>query len=108
VLDAEDVVQENATRSLAWTRSLRGAGVAALLLYRIATNRSLNAIGERARPNHGEHRETVKNLSPSSPAGSSPTGQRTSGSRSRTRTRSTLRAALVLRDVLGFHTDEAA
>src|SRR5207247_2040963 len=83
----------NAAGRLAWTRRFRGAGVAALLAL---PNRDQpepqRDSRTRAPPNHGEHLETVKNpprrraqLARALP------GQRTSGSRSRTRC--TLRAA---------------
>jgi RNA polymerase sigma-70 factor (ECF subfamily) len=127
--DAEDLVQE--TLLAAW-RGLGGFEERASLrswLYRIATNRSLNAIRERTR------RPTTENAMNPSRTGRAPEPSwlepypdsalpdPAPGPEARYEQREAIqlsfivalqqlpakqRAALVLRDVLGFHTDEAA
>jgi RNA polymerase sigma-70 factor (ECF subfamily) len=129
VQDAEDLVQE--TLLAAW-RGLDGFEERASLrswLYRIATNRSLNAIRERGR------RPTTENTMTSSarrravepswlePYPDNALPDPAPGPEARYEQREAIqlsfivalqqlparqRAALVLRDVLGFHTDEAA
>src|SRR6476661_209883 len=129
VQDAEDLVQE--TLLAAW-RGLDGFQERASLrswLYRIATTRSLNAIRERGR------RPTTENtMTPSKtrraagtswlePYPDSALPDPAPGPEARYEQREAIqlsfivalqqlparqRAALVLRDVLGFHTDEAA
>ncbi|HEV2592213.1 MAG TPA: RNA polymerase subunit sigma-70 [Gaiellaceae bacterium] len=127
VQDAEDVVQE--TLLAAW-HGLDGFQQQASLrswLYRIATNRSLNAIRTR-----GRRPATEKNMTPSrravepswlEPYADSALPDPAPGPEARYEQREAIqlsfivalqqlpvkqRAALVLRDVLGFHTDEAA
>jgi RNA polymerase sigma-70 factor (TIGR02960 family) len=127
--DAEDVLQE--TLLAAW-RGLHGFEERASLrswLYRIATNRSLNAIRDR-----GRRPTTEKTMRPSRVRGTfepswlepypdSALPDPAPGPEARYEQREAIqlsfivalqqlpakqRAALVLRDVLGFHTDEAA
>ena len=127
--DAEDLVQE--TLLAAW-RGLDGfeeRGSLRSWLYRIATNRSLNAIRERERrparentmkPSRTRHAAEPSWLEPY-PDGALP--DPAPGPEARYEQRETIqlsfivalqqlparqRAVLVLRDVLGFHTDEAA
>jgi RNA polymerase sigma-70 factor (ECF subfamily) len=129
VQDAEDLVQE--TLLSAW-RGLDGFEERASLrswLYRIATNRSLNAIRER-----GRRPATENTMNPSrirravepswlEPYADSALPDPAPGPEARYEQREAIqlsfivalqqlpakqRAALVLRDVLGFHTDEAA
>jgi RNA polymerase sigma-70 factor (ECF subfamily) len=129
VQDAEDLVQE--TLLAAW-RGLDGFEERASLrswLYRIATNRSLNAIRER-----GRRPATENTMNPSrvhrapepswlEPYADTALPDPAPGPEARYEQRETIqlsfivalqnlpakqRAALVLRDVLGFHTDEAA
>jgi RNA polymerase sigma-70 factor (ECF subfamily) len=127
--DAEDLVQE--TLLAAWRGLDRFEERASLRswLYRIATNRSLNAIRDRSRR---PARENTMNLSkvhrapePSwlEPYADSALPDPAPGPEARYEQREAIqlsfivalqnlpakqRAALVLRDVLGFHTDEAA
>ena len=129
VHDAEDLVQE--TLLAAW-RGLDGFEERASLrswLYRIATNRSLNAIRERRRRPATENTmnpsETRRVVEPSwlQPYPDSALPDPTPGPEARYEQREAIqlsfivalqqlpakqRAALVLRDVLGFHTDESA
>jgi len=127
--DAEDLVQE--TLLAAW-RGLDGFEERASLrswLYRIATNRSFNAIRDR-----GRRPATENTLNPSrihraaepswlEPYADAALPDPTPGPEARYEQREAIqlsfivalqnlpakqRAALVLRDVLGFHTDEAA
>jgi RNA polymerase sigma-70 factor (ECF subfamily) len=129
VQDAEDLVQE--TLLAAW-RGLDGFEERASLrawLYRIATNRSLNAIRERGRRPATEHTmrpsRTRHAVEPSwlEPYPDSALPDPAPGPEARYEQREAIqlsfivalqqlpakqRAALVLRDVLGFHTDEAA
>jgi RNA polymerase sigma-70 factor (ECF subfamily) len=129
VQEAEDLVQE--TLLAAW-RALDGFEERASLrswLYRIATNRSLNAIRQRRR-----RPATEKTMRPSSirrgtepswlePYPDSALPDPAPGPEARYEQREAIqlsfivalqqlpakqRAALLLRDVLGFHTDEAA
>jgi RNA polymerase sigma-70 factor (ECF subfamily) len=129
VQDAEDLVQE--TLLAAW-RGLDGFEERASLrswLYRIATNRSLNAIRER-----GRRPATENTMNPSrvhrapepswlEPYPDTALPDPAPGPEARYEQREAIqlsfivalqnlpakqRAALVLRDVLGFHTDEAA
>jgi RNA polymerase sigma-70 factor (ECF subfamily) len=119
VQDAEDLVQE--TLLAAW-RALESFEERASLrswLYRIATNRSLNAIRERGR------RPVRRATEPSwlEPYADSALPDPAPGPEARYEQREAIqlsfivalqqlpakqRAALVLRDVLGFHTDESA
>jgi RNA polymerase sigma-70 factor, ECF subfamily len=127
--DAEDLVQE--TLLAAW-RGLDGFEERASLrswLYRIATNRSLNAIRERGRRPATENimrpSKTRRAVEPSwlEPYADSALPDPAPGPEARYEQREAIqlsfivalqqlpakqRAALVLRDVLGFHTDEAA
>jgi RNA polymerase sigma-70 factor (ECF subfamily) len=127
--DAEDLVQE--TLLAAW-RGLDGFEERASLrswLYRIATNRSLNAIRDRGRRPATENAMTSSRASrpvePSwlEPYPDSALPDPAPGPAARYEQREAIqlsfivalqqlpakqRAALVLRDVLGFHTDEAA
>jgi len=129
VQDAEDLVQE--TLLAAW-RGLDGFEERASLrswLYRIATNRSLNAIRDRGRRPATEnamnpsriHRAAEPSWLEPYPDAALP--DPTPGPDARYEQREAIqlsfivalqqlpakqRAALVLRDVLGFHTDEAA
>src|ERR671933_2590593 len=127
--DAEDMVQE--TLFAAW-RGLDGFEERASLrswLYRIATNRSLNAIRERGRRPNTENTmrpsRTRRAVEPSwlEPYPDSALPDPAPGPEARYEQREAIqlsfivalqqltskqRAALVLRDVLGFHTDEAA
>jgi RNA polymerase sigma-70 factor (ECF subfamily) len=127
--DAEDLVQE--TLLAAW-RGLDGFEERASLrswLYRIATNRSLNAIRERGRRPTTENTmtpsRTRRTAEPSwlEPYADSALPDPAPGPEARYEQREAIqlsfivalqqlpakqRAALVLRDVLGFHTDEAA
>ena len=129
VQDAEDLVQE--TLLAAW-RGLDGFEERASLrswLYRIATNRSLNAIRERGRRPATENTmrpsRTRRAVEPSwlEPYADSALPDPAPGPEARYEQREAIqlsfivalqqlpakqRAALVLRDVLGFHTDEAA
>jgi RNA polymerase sigma-70 factor (ECF subfamily) len=129
VQDAEDLVQE--TLLAAW-RGLDGFEERASLrswLYRIATNRSLNAIRERGRrpatENTMKPSKTRRAVEPSwlEPYPDSALPDPAPGPEARYEQREAIqlsfivglqqlpakqRAALVLRDVLGFHTDEAA
>jgi RNA polymerase sigma-70 factor (ECF subfamily) len=129
VQDAEDLVQE--TLFAAW-RGLNGFEERASLrswLYRIATNRSLNAIRERGRRPATENTmrpsRTRRAVEPSwlEPYADSALPDPAPGPEARYEQREAIqlsfivalqqlpakqRAALVLRDVLGFHTDEAA
>src|SRR5947207_279373 len=129
VQDAEDLVQE--TLLAAW-RGLDGFEERASLrswLYRIATNRSLNAIRDRgrrpARENTMRPSKTHRAVEPSwlEPYADSALPDPAPGPEARYEQREAIqlsfivtlqqlpakqRAALVLRDVLGFHTDEAA
>jgi RNA polymerase sigma-70 factor (TIGR02960 family) len=129
VQDAEDLVQE--TLLAAW-RGLDGFEERASLrswLYRIATNRSLNAIRERGRRPTTENTmrpsKTRRAVEPSwlEPYADSALPDPAPGPEARYEQREAIqlsfivalqqlpgkqRAALVLRDVLGFHTDEAA
>src|SRR6476659_2165993 len=129
VQDAEDLVQE--TLLAAW-RGLNGFEERASLrswLYRIATNRSLNAIRERGRRPATENTmrpsRTRRAVEPSwlEPFPDSALPDPAPGPEARYEQREAIqlsfivalqqlparqRAALVLRDVLGFHTDEAA
>ncbi len=128
VQDAEDLVQE--TLLAAW-RGLDGFEERSSLrswLYRIATNRSLNAIRERQRrPTETTMRpsRTRRAVEPSwlEPYPDSALPDPAPGPDARYEQREAIqlsfivalqqlpvkqRAALVLRDVLGFHTDEAA
>jgi RNA polymerase sigma-70 factor (ECF subfamily) len=129
VQDAEDLVQE--TLLAAW-RGLDGFEERASLrswLYRIATNRSLNAIRERgrrpARENAMRPSRTRRAVEPSwlEPYADSALPDPAPGPVARSEQREAIqlsfivalqqlpakqRAALVLRDVLGFHTGEAA
>jgi len=129
VQDAEDLVQE--TLLAAWRR-LDGFEERASLrswLYRIATNRSLNAIRERGRRPVMEETmrpsRTRRTVEPSwlEPYPDSELPDPAPGPEARYEQREAIqlsfivalqqlpgkqRAALVLRDVLGFHTDEAA
>jgi RNA polymerase sigma-70 factor (ECF subfamily) len=129
VQDAEDLVQE--TLLAAW-RGLDGFEERASLrswLYRIATNRSLNAIRERGRRPATENTmtpsRTRRAVEPSwlEPYADSELPDPAPGPEARYEQREAIqlsfivalqqlpakqRAALVLRDVLGFHTDEAA
>ena len=129
VQDAEDLVQE--TLLAAW-RGLNGFEERASLrswLYRIATNRSLNAIRERGRRPTTENTmtpsKTRRAVEPSwlEPYPDSALPDPAPGPEARYEQREAIqlsfivalqqlpakqRAALVLRDVLGFHTDEAA
>src|SRR5262249_39532316 len=129
VQDAEDLVQE--TLLAAW-RGLDGFEERASLrswLYRIATNRSLNAIRERGRRPATENAmrpsRTRLAVEPSwrEPYADSALPDPAPGPEARYEQReaiqlsfivalqqlpATQRAALVLRDVLGFHTGEAA
>ncbi len=128
VQDAEDLVQE---RLAAW-RGLDGFEERASLrswLYRIATNRSLNAIRERGRRPATEDTmrpsKTRRAVEPSwlEPYADSALPDPAPGPEARFEQREAIqlsfivalqqlpskqRAALVLRDVLGFHTGEAA
>src|SRR5215831_7444971 len=127
--DAEDIVQE--TLLAAW-RGLSGFEERASLrswLYRIATNRSLNSIRERGRrpatENTMRQSRTRRAVEPSwlEPYADSALPDPAPGPEARYEQREAIqlsfivalqqlpakqRAALVLRDVLGFHTDEAA
>ncbi|HET6847954.1 MAG TPA: RNA polymerase subunit sigma-70 [Gaiellales bacterium] len=127
--DAEDLVQE--TLLAAW-RGLESFEERASLrswLYRIATNRSLNAIRERRRRPATENtmrssrRRHVVEPSWLEPYPDSALPDPAPGPETRYEQREAIqlsfivtlqqlpakqRAALVLRDVLGFHTDEAA
>jgi RNA polymerase sigma-70 factor (TIGR02960 family) len=127
--DAEDLVQE--TLLAAW-RGLDGFEERASLrswLYRIATNRSLNVIRERRRRPATENAmnpsETRRVVEPSwlQPYPDSALPDPAPGPEARYEQREAIqlsfivalqqlpakqRAALVLRDVLGFHTDESA
>ena len=129
VQDAEDLVQE--TLFAAW-RGLDGFEERASLrswLYRIATNRSLNAIRERGRRPATEETmrpsRTRRAVEPSwlEPYADSALPDPAPGPEARYEQREAIqlsfivalqqlpakqRAALVLRDVLGFRTDEAA
>src|SRR3989440_248929 len=129
VQDAEDLVQE--TLLAAW-RGLNGFEERASLrswLYRIATNRSLNAIRERGRRPATENTmrpsRTRRAVEPSwlEPYADSALPDPAPGPEARYEQREAIqlsfivalqqlpakqRAALVLRDVLGFHTDQAA
>src|ERR671936_1583890 len=129
VQDAEDLVQE--TLLAAW-RGLDGFEERASLrswLYRIATNRSLNAIRERGRRPATENimrpSKTRRAVEPSwlEPYPDSALPDPAPGPETRYEQREAIqlsfivalqqlpakqRAALVLRDVLGFHTGEAA
>ena len=129
VQDAEDLVQE--TLLAAW-RGLDGFEERASLrawLYRIATNRCLNAIRERGRRPTTENTmrpsKTRRAVEPSwlEPYPDSALPDPAPGPEARYEQREAIqlsfvvalqqlpakqRAALVLRDVLGFHTDEAA
>ena len=129
VQDAEDLVQE--TLLAAW-RGLDSFEERASLrswLYRIATNRSLNAIRERGRRPATENTmrspRTRRAVEPSwlEPYADSALPDPAPGPEARYEQREAIqlsfivalqqlpakqRAALVLRDVLGFHTDEAA
>ena len=129
VQDAEDLVQE--TLLAAW-RGLNGFEERASLrswLYRIATNRSLNAIRDRgrrpARENTMRPSRTHRVVEPSwlEPYPDRALPDPAPGPEARYEQREAIqlsfivglqqlpakqRAALVLRDVLGFHTDEAA
>jgi len=129
VQDAEDLVQE--TLLAAW-RGLNGFEERASLrswLYRIATNRSLNAIRERGRRPATENTmrpsRTRRAVEPSwlEPYADSALPDPAPGPEARYEQREAIqlsfivalqqlpakqRAALVLRDVLGFPTDEAA
>jgi RNA polymerase sigma-70 factor (TIGR02960 family) len=129
VQDAEDLVQE--TLLAAW-RGLDGFEERASLrswLYRIATNRSLNAIRERSRrPNTENTMNPSRTGRPAEPSWLEPYPDNALpdpalGPEARYEQREAIqlsfivalqelpakqRAALVLRDVLGFHTDEAA
>jgi RNA polymerase sigma-70 factor (TIGR02960 family) len=127
VQDAEDLVQE--TLLAAW-RGLDGFEERASLrswLYRIATNRSLNAIRGRRPPTENTMRpsKTRRAVEHSwlEPYADSALPDPTPGPEARYEQREAIqlsfivalqqlpakqRAALVLRDVLGFHTDEAA
>jgi RNA polymerase sigma-70 factor (ECF subfamily) len=129
VQDAEDLVQE--TLLAAW-RGLSGFEERASLrswLYRIATNRSLNAIRERGRRPATEDTmrqpRTRRAVEPSwlEPYPDSALPDPAPGPEARYEQREAIqlsfivalqqlpakqRAALVLRDVLGFRTDEAA
>jgi RNA polymerase sigma-70 factor (TIGR02960 family) len=129
VQDAEDLVQE--TLRAAW-RGLEGCEERASLrswLYRIATNKSLNAIRERGRRPATENTmrpaKTRRAVEPSwlEPYADSSLPDLTPGPAARYEQREAIqlafivalqqlpakqRAALVLRDVLGFHTDETA
>jgi RNA polymerase sigma-70 factor (ECF subfamily) len=129
VQDAEDLVQE--TLLGAW-RGLDGFEERASVrswLYRIATNRSLNAIRERGRRPTTENTMrpsiTRRAVEPSwlEPYPDSALPDPAPGPEARYEQREAIqlsfivalqqlptkqRAALVLRDVLGFHTDEAA
>ena len=129
VQDAEDLVQE--TLLAAW-RALDGFEERASLrswLYRIATNRSLTAIRERGRRPATENTmrpsSTRRAVEPSwlEPYADSALPDPAPGPEARYEQREAIqlsfivalqqlpakqRAALVLRDVLGFHTDEAA
>jgi RNA polymerase sigma-70 factor (ECF subfamily) len=129
VQDAEDLVQE--TLLAAW-RGLDGFEERASLrswLYRIATNRSLNAIRERGRRPATENTmrpsRTRRAVEPSwlEPYADSALPDPAPGPEARYEQREAIqlsfivalqqlpakqRATLVLRDVLGFHTDEAA
>jgi RNA polymerase sigma-70 factor (ECF subfamily) len=129
VQDAEDLVQE--TLLAAW-RGLDSFEERASLrswLYRIATNRSLNAIRERGRRPATEDTmrpsRTRRAVEPSwlEPYADSALPDPAPGPEARYEQREAIqlsfivalqqlpakqRAALVLRDVLGFHTDEAA
>src|SRR5690348_8280995 len=128
VQDAEDLVQE--TLLAAW-RGLDGFEERASLrswLYRIATNRSLNAIRERGRRPTTENTmrpSKTRAVEPSwlEPYPDSALPDPAPGPEARYEQREAIqlsfivalqqlpakqRAALVLRDVLGFHTDEAA
>ncbi|HKC18495.1 MAG TPA: RNA polymerase subunit sigma-70 [Candidatus Dormibacteraeota bacterium] len=128
VQDAEDLVQE--TLLAAW-RGLDGFEERASLrswLYRIATNRSLNAIRERGRRPATENTMRPSRTRPVEPSWLEPYADSalpdpTPGPEARYEQREAIqlsfivalqqlpakqRAALVLRDVLGFHTDEAA
>src|SRR3954471_18960844 len=127
--DAEDLLQE--TLLAAW-RGLNGFEERASIrswLYRIATNRSLNAIRERGRRPATE--DTMRPSRPRravepswlEPYADSALPDPAPGPEARYEQREAIqlsfivalqqlpgkqRAALVLRDVLGFHTDEAA
>ena len=127
--DAEDLVQE--TLLAAW-RGLDGFEERASLrswLYRIATNRSLNAIRDRGRRPATENTmnpsKTYRAPEPSwlEPYADSALPDPAPGPEARYEQREAIqlsfvvalqqlpakqRAALVLRDALGFHTDEAA
>ena len=129
VQDAEDLVQE--TLIAAW-RGLNGFEERASLrswLYRIATNRSLNAIRERGRRPATENimrpSRTRRAVEPSwlEPYADSALPDPAPGPEARYEQREAIqlsfivalqqlpakqRAALVLRDVLGFHADEVA
>jgi RNA polymerase sigma-70 factor (TIGR02960 family) len=129
VQDAEDLVQE--TLLAAW-RGLDGFEERASLrswLYRIATHRSLNAIRDRGRRPATENTmrpsKTHRAAEPSwlEPYPDSALPDPAPGPEARYEQREAIqlsfivalqqlpakqRAALVLRDVLGFHTDEAA
>jgi RNA polymerase sigma-70 factor (ECF subfamily) len=127
--DAEDLVQE--TLLAAW-RGLDGFQERASLrswLYRIATNRSLNAIRDRGRRSTTENTmNPSRTRRPAEPSWLEPYPDTAlpdpaPGPEARYEQREAIqlsfivalqqlparqRAALVLRDVLGFHTDEAA
>ena len=127
--DAEDLVQE--TLLAAW-RGLDGFEARASLrawLYRIATNRSLNAIRDRGRRPATENTmrpsRSRRAVEPSwlEPYADSALPDPAPGPEARYEQREAIqlsfivalqqlpakqRVALVLRDVLGFHTDEAA
>ena len=126
--DAEDLVQE--TLLAAWRGLDRFEERASLRswLYRIATNRSLNAIRERERRPATENTMSQSNRRPIEPSWLEPYPDSAlpdpaPGPEARYEQREAIqlsfivalqqlpakqRAALVLRDVLGFHTDEAA
>src|SRR5881398_1443271 len=129
VQDAEDLVQE--TLLAAWCGLDRFEERASLRswLYRIATNRSLNAIRERGRRPTTENTmrpsKTRRAVEPSwlEPYPDNALPDPAPGPEARYEQREAIqlsfivalqqlpakqRAALVLRDVLGFHTDEAA
>src|SRR5204863_2649421 len=119
----------NTARRLARAQRLRGAGVAALLALSDRNQpKSQRDSRTRAPPRHGEHHETVKNsprrrASWLEPYADSALPDPAPGPEARYEQREAIqlsfivalqqlpakqRAALVLRDVLGFHTDEAA
>ncbi len=127
--DAEDLVQETLLAAWRGLDSFEERAALRSWLYRIATNRSLNAIRERGRRPATENTmrslRTRRAVDPSwlEPYPDSALPDPAPGPEARYEQREAIqlafivalqqlpakqRAALVLRDVLGFHTDEAA